>query len=128
MAAAFSLLTAIFYLASVRAGRQLRSGYFWIGFPTRSNGFFKIGVFGSRSFFGRDHVSGFGLLDFLWDRQNKGMFFIDHFELPQDIGMEPLAGDPVVDGDPNPPDLPNVMQSAALLLSVIYPSTHHARN
>ena len=115
------------YLASASLGRPLVSGFFWIGFQTRSNGRFQIGVLSERFAFGRVPTHGFTLLEVLWDGRNRCILFMNYLvpdpnhnhdltmeEQPHHItAHQPNDSDADVADEPKP-----VRDALKLLLSV----------
>jgi hypothetical protein len=90
-----SLLTALLYLVSARLGRQLLGGYFWIGFQTRQNNLFQIGILSERASFGRILKSGYSLSDVTWNGRNRSILYINHLVPPHDhesLAVSRLSG------------------------------------
>jgi hypothetical protein len=124
-------LTGLAYFASAYVGRRLPCGYFWIGFLSRNNRLFRIGVFSELTRDGRQPKSGF-TFDVFWFGTTKNVLFIQYFGPPPEqlqlgyfppadveesesstSGIEPQADQPPVDEDRTP------LRNALMLLACV---------
>ena len=92
-AIAFSIATALIYLASTYAGRRLHAGKFWIGFPSQTNRLLRLGLFGELGETDRELVWGFSLLVICVSGRKFDMAFVHY--------LVPSASDPDPDPDPD---------------------------
>ena len=78
---AFSVFTTLSCLASAYVNRRLPCGHFWIGFLTRGNQLFRMGLFSELSSDDREPIFGF-TFDIVWFGTKRSIVFVQYLTSP----------------------------------------------